>query len=337
MANTNQTLDISWAAILRIFFALVMVYLLYQVAEVIIWFIFALIISILFNPAVDLLRKMKVPRVVGVILVYFGFFGVVSFLIYAITPGFYSEIKKFSLLLPEYIEKIAPFLAYIGVEGFATIDDIVETLRESSEEVTRSIFGALSAVFGGISTAFFIITMAIFLSLEGNSVEKAISLLMSEKKKDSALSTWKKCRDQVGSWFLVRIISCFFVGISSFIVFYFFGINYALLFAIIGGAFNMIPFAGPAIAALIFFAITSLDSLTQAFFILIAFLIIQAIEGSVVSPALSKKIMGVSPALVLISIVIGGSLWGILGAFLAIPLMAIIFEFFKAFLEKRKE
>ncbi len=333
----KQTLDISWEAILRIFFALVVVYLLYQVIDILVWFIFALIISVLFNPLVDFLKKLKVPRSVGVVLVYFGFFGVLSFLIYAITPGLYAEVRKFSLLLPEYIEKISPFLSYIGVEGFSTIDDIVEALRESSQEVTNSIFNALGVIFGGFSTAFFIITLAIFLSLEGNSVEKAISLLIKEKEKNYALSVWKKCRNQVGSWFLIRLLACAFVGLTSFVVFYFFGISYALLFGIIGGAFNMIPFAGPAIAALLFFIIVSLESVTQAFFVLIAFLVIQAIEGSVLTPALSKKIMGVSPALVLISIVIGGSLWGILGAFLAIPLMGIIFEFTKSFLEKRKE
>ena len=66
-------------------------------------------------------------------------------------------------------------------------------------------------------------------------------------------------------------------------------------------------------------------------------MIIQAIEGSVITPALSKKIMGVSPVLVLIALVVGGSLWGLFGAFLAIPLLGIIFEFFKMFLEKKKE
>ncbi len=335
MNENRQILDISWGTIIRIFVALVVVYLLSQVAEIIVWFIFALIISILFNPVVDALKKAKIPRVVGVISVYFSFFGILAFFVYIITPGLYVEIKNFSLLLPDYIERISPFLQYIGVEGFSTLDDIVEALRLSSEEVTKNVFNTLLIVFGGLSTAFFIITMAIFLSLEGNSIEKAIKLLVAGDKKNQITAIWRRCRKQVSSWFLVRILSCLFVGISSFFVFFIFGVNYALLFAIIGGVLNMIPFAGPAIAAVLFFIITSLDSLTQALFVLIAFLVIQAIEGSVITPALSKKIMGVSPVLVLIAIVVGGSLWGMLGAFLAIPLMGIVFEFFKEFLEKR--
>ncbi len=330
-------MDISWETIIRIFLALVVVYLLYQVAEVLVWFIFALIISILFNPIVDFLRKFRIPRIVGVVLVYFGFFGFLSLFIYLITPALYAEIKNFSLLLPEYIEKISPLLQHIGIEGFATVDEFVETLRASSEEVARSVFNALAVIFGGLSATAFIIVMAVFLSLEGNSVEKAIGVLVAEKQKNQVLSVWRKCRDQVGKWFLVRVLACLFVGLSSFVVFYLFGVKYALLFAIIGGIFNFVPYIGPLIAALLFFAILSLDNVVQALFVLIAFLVIQAIEGSVITPALSKKVMGVSPALVLIAIVVGGSLWGILGAFLAIPLLAIIFEFTKAFLEKKKE
>lgn len=330
-------LDISWGAILKIFFALVVVYLLYQVADILVWFIFALIISVLFNPLVDFLRKLRIPRVFGVISVYFIFFGFLALLVYVITPGLYEEVRKFSLLLPEYIERIAPFLHYIGIEGVATLDEIVELLRESSEEVTKNFLNALAAIFGGVSTTFFIIVMAIFLSLEGNGIEKAISLLVPEKQKNYALFVWKKCRNQVSSWFLVRIITCLFVGVASFIVFYLFDVSYALVFAVIGGLFNFIPFAGPAIAGLIFFVIVSLESLPQALFVLTAFMIIQAIESSILTPALSKKVMGVSPVLVLIAIVVGGSLWGILGAFLAIPLLGIVFESVKVFLEKKRE
>ncbi len=336
MSENKQTLDISWGAIIKIFVAVIVVYLLYQVAEVLIWVVFAFVISILFNPIVDFLRKLHIPRLIGVIAVYFSFFGIVSLLAYIVTPGLYAEIKNFSLLLPEYIERVSPFLRYIGIEGFATLDEIVESLQASSDEVTKGVFNALVIIFGGVSSAFFIITMAIFLSLEGNSVEKAIDLLTPDKKKNQALFVWKKCRNQVGSWFLIRIIAGFFVAITSFVIFYLFGVKYALLFAVVGGIFNFVPFAGPAIAALLFFVVTSLESLTQALFVLVAFMIIQMIEGSIITPALSKKIMGISPALVLVSIVIGGSLWGILGAFLAIPLMGIVFEFTKTFLEKKK-
>jgi predicted PurR-regulated permease PerM len=337
MSENKNTLDISWGSIVKMICALVVLYFLYQIVDILVWFVFALIISILFNPIVNFLKKLRIPRVLGVVFVYFGFFGLVSLLIYIAIPGLYSEVKNFSTLLPDYIKKVSPFLQYIGVEGFDTLDQMVESLRASSVEVTKNIFNTLVIIFGGISTAFFIITMAIFLSLEGNSIEKAIKLFASEKQKEQALLVWRKCRDQIGSWFLIRVLAGFFVAVVSFVVFYLLGANYALLFAIIGGLFNFIPYAGPAVAGLIFFLVTSLDSVVQATFVFIAFMIIQIIEGNILSPALSQKIMGVSPVLVLIALVVGGSLWGLLGAFLAIPLLGITFEFFKGYFGKKEE
>ncbi len=336
MSENKQVLDISWGAMMKILLAIMMGYFLYLISDTLVLVVFAIIISILFNPIVDFMQKLRIPRAIGAGIAYVGVFGLLSLLIYSIIPGLYEEMKSFSAVLPTYIERISPFLSNIGVEGFQNIDEIVETLRESSDEVARNLFNALSIIFGGISAALFTISLAFFFSLEGNSVERAIKIFIPKERINYTLFVWKKGRDQVTRWFLVRIMASLFVGVSSFIVFYIFNVNYALLFAIIGGLFNIVPFIGPLIAVLIFFAIISLESMTQAVFVLIAFSVIQGIE-SIITPILSEKIMGVSPALVLIAIVIGGSLWGALGAILAIPLMAIIFEFLKSYLESKKE
>ncbi len=336
MPEEKQLLDISWESIVRILFVVIVGYLLYTISEILVWIVFALIISIIFNPIIDYLRKAKVPRAMGASFAYLSVFGIISLLIYALIPGLYEEVVSFYALLPNYIERIAPFLQYIGIEGFETLDQMVETLHASSEEIAKSIFSGLSVIFGGLAAAAFIIGMAFFFSLEGNSVERAIKVLLPEEKTNYALFIWKKCRDQVSRWFLVRIVACLFVGVSSFIVFYLFDVNYALLFAIMAGVFNIVPFIGPLVAGMIFFIMISLESFVQAFFVILAFIAIQGMEG-IISPLLSKRIMGVSPALVFVAIIIGGSLWGVLGAILAIPLLGIIFEFFKAYLQKRRE
>ncbi len=335
--SDKNVLDISWGAIAKIFFALVIFYLLYQITDILVWFLFALVISVLFNPLIEFLKNLRIPRPVAVLSVYFVFFGILTVLIYLGTPVFYEEIRRFSNLLPEYIERISPFLPYIGVEEFATVDEFVELLRESSERIAANIFNVLAVIFGGITTGLFIITLAIFLSLEGNNIENAIRFLTPEKKKETALSVWAKCRSQVNKWFALRIFACLFVGIASYIVFYIFGVNYALVFSVVAGLFNFIPFVGPWVAGIIFFLIIALDSYVKAIFVALAFIVIQFIESSVLLPMLSKRFMRVSPVLVLLAIVIGGSLWGLLGAFLAIPILGILFEYFKAYWGKKKE
>lgn len=331
----KNVLDISWGAILKVFLALVVVYFLYQITDILVLFLFALVISMLFNPSVEFLRKVRIPRPVAVLFIYLSFFGILSLLVYLGVPGFAREIREFSTLVPEYLEKMSPLMQSIGMQAFESVDSIMELLKESSDKIAASMINALVAIFGGAFTTMFVITMAIFLSLEGNPVEKAIGVFASSDRRERALSIWRRCRVQVSSWFLVRILACLFVGISSYLVFYLFGVNYALLFSVIAGFFNLIPFIGPLVSGILFFIIISLDSVTKAAFVVLAFMIIQTIESSVLSPVLSRRFMGVSPVLVLIAIVIGGSLWGILGAFLAIPLLGILFEFFKEYMQKK--
>jgi len=90
------------------------------------------------------------------------------------------------------------------------------------------------------------------------------------------------------------------------------------------------------LTGILIFLTVFLDSISKAIFALFAFVLIQQIEGNILTPILTKKFIDLPPVLVLISLAIGGKLWGILGAILAIPLAGIIYEFLKDFLEKRK-
>ncbi len=334
--NHKETLDISWGTIFKIAITVIGFFLLYQTADILVFFIFALIISILATPGVKKLNRFGIPKTAAVILIYLSAFGFISFFLYLLIPAFSNELREFSRLMPEYLERISPVLEGVGVQAFQSVEGFLNSLHESSEMIAASAFNALAAIFGGLSTTLFVITMAIFLSLEDGPIERMIELVFSEKEKNQALVVWRRAQRQVTSWFFVRVLACVFVGLASYIAFYLFNVEYALLFSFIGGIFNFVPYVGPAVAGGVFFVVILLDSTWKAVFALIAFGVIQTIESSVLSPILSKKYMGLSPVLVLLALVMGGALWGFLGAILAIPLTGIIFEFFKEFIERRK-
>ena len=333
----KNTLDISWGTILKISLAAIGFFFLYQISDILILFIFALIISILASPGVRFFKKLGVPKSLAVGAVYILALGVISFFLYLAIPAFSTEVRQFTRLMPEYFEAVSPFLEDVGVEAFESVEGFLDSLHESSEMIAANALNALIAFFGGLFTTIFLVTMAIFLSLEENPIEKVIGVVFSEKDKNQALVVWRKAKRQVTSWFFTRILACIFVGITSYIAFYLFNVEYALLFAVMAGLFNFIPYVGPVVAGGLFFVVILLDSAWKAVFALVAFGIIQTIESSVLTPILSKKYMGLSPVLVLIALIVGGTLWGFLGALLSIPLLGIVFEFFKEFLERRQK
>ena len=333
----NRLLDLSWATILKVSLAFLCFYLIYLVRDILIWFIFALIISILFEPGIKFLQKIKVPRVLSVIFIYVSIFGILGMLIYWMAPMFISEIQNFAKLFPQYFEKIAPPLKGLGFEAFENIETFTQSLGVMLQKASSDIFSALGLFFGSIGSTIFILAIALFISLEEKGMERFILLISPKKYESYVLTVWQRAQRKVSGWFGARVLACIFVGIAVFVALSLFNVKYALSLALLAGILDIIPLFGPIIAGIIAFVFVAMDSWLKAIFILLAFVLIQQIEGNILSPVLSKKFIGLPPVLVLISLAVGAKLLGLLGAILAIPLAGILFEFLRDFLKKRKE
>ncbi|MBI4101739.1 MAG: AI-2E family transporter [Candidatus Nealsonbacteria bacterium] len=337
MTNEERTLDISWGTILKIAVAFLVFYLIFLVRDILILVIFALIISILFNPAIAFLQKRKVPRVMAASLVYILVFGFLGFFIYLIVPIFIFEIQQFSQFFPQYFEKLAPPLKDLGIAAFDNFEVFLASLGQWLLRASANVFSAISAVFGGIFSTLTIFTIAFFLSLEEKGLDRMVALLSPKRYEAYILDILHRSETKVSAWFGSRILACLFVGVATFLACKILSIKYAISFAFLAGVLNIIPFIGPLITALLVFLFTALDSLSRGIIIVIIFSLIQQLEGNILTPILSKRLVGLPPILVLIALMVGGKLWGILGGILAIPLAGVIFEFLRDFLKKKKE
>ncbi len=335
--NNEKILDISWGTLLKIGIAFFGFYIVYLVRDILIWFIFALIISVLFTPAIDFLQKRRIPRVVATVFIFIFVFAVLGILIYLIAPVFIAEIQQFTKLFPQYFERFAPPLKELGFEVSDSFEALTRSFQEWLVQASGSILSAIASIFGGIFATITIFILAIFLSLEERGTEKAIRILFPKRQEEEALDIWRSCQSKVSGWFGVRLLACLFVGVMSYIALRLFNINYPFVLALFAGVTNIIPIVGPIIAGVVIALIAALNSPWIAILILFVFIIIQQIEGNILTPILTKRFIGLPPALVLLSLMIGGKFWGILGAILAIPLAGIIFEFTRDFLKKKKE
>lgn len=335
--NGEKVLDISWGTIFKIAIAFIAFYVFFLIKDILTLVIFALIISVLFNPAITFLQKRKFPRVLAVTLVYVVIFGILGVLIYSISPFFVFEIQQFIQLFPQYFEKVTPPLKGLGIGAFENFETFTDILQNWLVKASSNIFNAVSVLFGGIFSTVTIFAIAFFLSLEEKGVERTIGLLSPKKYEAYVLNLWAKSQQKVAKWFGSRILSCLFVGLMSFAACYVLKIKYAVSFGLLAGVLDIVPIIGPIVAGAIIIIFSALDSWLKALFVFIAFVLIQQIEGNIITPVLTKKFIGIPPVLVLISLMIGAELWGILGAILAIPLAGVIYEFLRDFLKKKKE
>lgn len=333
----NSKFDIAWAAIIKAVIAVAVLYVLFIIKDILVWFLFAGIISVIFNYPIGFLKKWKVPRMLATIFVYVGFFGVISLLIYLIIPLFITEVQQFIQSFPYYFEKVSPSLRGLGFNAFQSFDTFLKSFKDILDAMSGNVFSGLIVFFGGLSSTLFVIATAFFLSLDEKSVEKTLVVLFPKRYEAYALALFERCEKRVTGWFLVRLIACVFVGIACYVAFLLLNIPYPFTLALFCGVFNFIPYIGPFVSGAALFMLIFPTEMLKGIFSLAAFILIQQIEGNIISPVLMKRVVGLPPALVLVSLALGGTLWGFLGALMAVPMLGIIFEFVKEFIEKKKE
>lgn len=333
----ENTLDISWKTILKVLITGFVLYLLFLSRNIIIWLFFAVIISLLVDPVVSFLRKFYIPKFLAVMLVYASILGVLGLIIYITAPIFIFETNQFMQNIPEYFVKVSPFLKDIGFDVARDFDEFTSSFLSNIKNNSASIFRAISLFFGGISSTVFIFTLAFFISLEEKGLEKFLLLWVPKRYESTVLTIAKRSQFKVAAWFGVRILACLFVGAASFIVLFLLGVKYAFILSLIAGALNFVPYVGPLITSIIVIASIGVsDSWMIAIYALIALFIIQELENNLLTPLLSKKFLDFPPVLVLISLLIGGTIFGFLGMIFLVPVSGIIYEVLKEFFEKKR-
>jgi len=201
----EKILDISWGTIVKLAVAGFVIYLIFILKDILVWMLFGLIISILFDPLIDFLQKRRVPRVASTIGVYLLLFGLLSYVIFATTPLFVGELQRFSQLLPQYFEEsISPSLQGLGIGVFDDFESVLGAIGEDAAKSSSTILKALFSIFGGIFSTIFVITVAIFLSIEDKPVERVIGVLFPRRYEAVALSIWARSQKKVSGWFLSR-------------------------------------------------------------------------------------------------------------------------------------
>ncbi len=334
--DNSKVLDISGRTIFKISLAVIGFYFLYVLRDILIWLLFALIISVLFEPAISFLQKKKIPRLIGTILIYASFFGVFSTLVWLVIPIFAQEISQFIISFPQYFEKVSPLMKGLGFQAFESLDTFTKSLEGVLGIMGQNIFNVLFAFFGGVFSTLFVVATATFISLDEKSIERVLVLIFPKKYEDFALHVWARTQKKVSGWFAARIISCLFVGLATYVTFLIFDVKYPLILALFSGVFNFVPYIGALATGILLFLIIFPAEMIKAIFVLVGYWLVQQIDGHILSPILMKRMVNIPPALVIISLVVGAKLWGFLGALLIIPLTGIIFEFTGEFLKKRK-
>lgn len=339
----KQVISISSSTILRVVFVVLLLIFLYLIRDIIVIFLFALIIASAIAPAVNLLEKIKIPRIIGALLVYIIVIGLFGFLISLIVPSVARDIKTLSSNLPLYIETLsAKFdsiqkasLKYENIIGQIQghLSGVGELLRKSASNLLL----AMVNIFGGIFSLLIILVISFYISVQKRGIQHILTFIVPHEHRDYIVDLWERSQRKLGQWLQGQLFVGIIVGILVYIGLYFLDVRFALLLAVLAGILEIFPYIGPIMAAIPAIILGFLQAPILGLWVLFLYLIIQQLENNIITPLVISKIVKLNPVAVIFAALIGGKLGGIPGIILAVPITAVVAEFFRDVIKRRKQ
>lgn len=321
-----KKIEISHRTIIFTVAFLLLLWVLFQVRDIILMLFVSIILMSAFNPAVDWMEKIRLPRGIAILIVYALVWTTIGLIIAGIVPALVDQTNRLIHLIPSAISKFELF----NVNQQAITQQLLSqigTLPENLLKLTVGLFGNLLAVLTTL-------VMTFYLLLERKHLNKYLSAIWEGDKSARVSKTVNEIERRLGSWIRGELVLMLAVGALTYIGLSVLGVEIALPLAILAGILEIVPNIGPTISAvpavLVALTIHPLTALATA----TLYFLVQLVENNLLVPKIMQKAAGVNPLVSIVGLMIGFRLAGPAGAVLAIPIIIVThiigLEYFKS-------
>ncbi len=323
--NKNLTIEISPKTIFTTLAILVFLLVAWRLQGI----IFALIISIIltsgFSPLVDWFEKRGINKVVAVVFTYVLAIGALGLILFIILPPLILQTREFFQNLPFYITTISEGLNNSAISAINS-EDIAKILSGRIEAVLNEALGLILNVFTGFLTFITVAVFSFYLLLEKDKIKRNIFVFFPYLPKERVTSLVHKIDEKLGAWLRGEFVLMIIVGITTWIGLSLLRVDFALPLAVLAGLLEIVAIIGPIFAAItaIVIALVQYGSPIPALGVAALYILIQQLENNLIVPKVMQKAVGVHPLATILALLVGGSLFGIIGAALAVPIAATV-------------
>ena len=312
-------------------------WLLYSLRVVLFLFFIAVLIGTAIRPGVEWLHRRGIPRSLGIIIIYVLIAGLLVGFLAMILPLLAEQATEISRALPEYYSQLRSglinssnrLLQNIGWRFPSQLSLLGNTFASSEEEdevitqVTQAIFYTNIALRSLLSILA-VFLLAYYWTQEGNLIMRAMLRVFPQQRRKRMREFVQLAESKIGGYVRGQGLLCVAVGLAAFIAYALIGLPYTLVLAVFAGVMELVPIFGPALGAIPAFLVAVSVDPGKAAWVVVATMVIQLLENTVLVPRIMKSSMGVNPIVVLLSLIAFSSVFGFAGALLALPLAAII-------------
>jgi len=350
---------------------LALTYFIYEIKSLLILFFISLFFASALGPSVDWMEKRRIPRSVSVILILLLFFSIFVVIIGSAVPIIIDQITLIATKMALYVrelftniqsdnglefipETIRPYvlngIKSINIESaFSKMIENFYNFAEQIKDLASSVGSTVGVVGAGVTS--FTITVAefffnlvlvlflvFFMVVDKNNLHDFFQSLFPKRYSSFISTRIKDIQDQIGAWLRGMFLLSFIMFALTFIGLNIIGMGeYALTLALIMGIGEMIPYIGPIIFLVFSLPIAFGTSWLVVVNLLIFYSIIQTVEGNILVPAVMKRIVGLSPIIVIMVLIIGWHFLGIVGAVIAVPITTAVAMFVRDYIQMMKQ
>jgi len=323
-----QRIDITAGTIWRVVLILVVVGFVYLIKDFLLLLFGAIIFSAAIEPVANWLEKFRVPRALSTGAVFILVGGLVALVVTLMIPPFTEQSQQLIEALPHIVERLERQLDVLP-EG--TKDQVVSSIRGNAlsfgdrlGNVGLSVVYQTRSVISNVLSLFFFLVIAFYLTVERRALNNLAKMTVSKKHLAYVESRIDQMKKRIGLWLIGQMSLAVIMGVLSGVGLWMLGVKYALVLGIIAGILELVPVLGPIISGTLATVLTLTQSAGLGLAVLIFYVVIQQLEGSLLIPHVMRRATGLHPLVIIIAVLLGARLVGIVGVILAVPTATIV-------------
>jgi predicted PurR-regulated permease PerM len=306
-----------------------LVHALHYTEAVLVPILFALLLAMLLNPVVNFMIRKRVPRILAITLSVVLAMAALGGLAYFIV----TQAAQFGETLPQFKEKLGTlrsdghsWLQQTFNLRSTQVTDAVQKVKEEGLQKGGSYVGETLTAMGTLFGFFFLLPVfAFLLLLYKGLLVNFIFKLFPIQQQQAVTDVLGQTKGVVQSYLVGLIFEAGIVAALNWAGLLIIGLEYALLFAVLGALLNLIPYIGMITATLLpmVFAFATMDTMA-AFWVLVLYIGVQFLDNNIIVPRVVASRVQLNALVSIIGVLFGGLLWGIPGMFLSLPLIAML-------------
>ncbi|KAA3438666.1 AI-2E family transporter [Rufibacter hautae] len=305
---------------------ILLVYVMYTLADILVPIAFSLLLAILLNPLNSRLMRLKVPTVLSIILTLLIALIILGAILYFLS----AQIVQFGEMMPALKLKFTQILTdlqnFLQTKFGVSIQKQTQFLKDTASGGKALVGQTVSGVLGVFSLLFLIPVYIFLFLLYKPLILNFIFEVFSTKDTNPVAEILHETKAAIQSYIVGLLIEASIVAVMNSTALLILGVPYAILLGVIGAILNMIPYVGGLVAITlpVLMATVTQDGYTTQLFIIGAYLLIQFIDNNVLVPRIVSSKVKINALISVLAVLLGGALWGVSGMFLSIPLVAVL-------------